>query len=97
VYAVIEWKEKKPLILNVHRSKTCTRLLDELSDPEIDRLRAIVRYRERIIEILDGTFSPTPGEKSLIELTPLQEENHFRDEEGFVHIIAPCKDCVSAQ
>ncbi len=96
MYAVIEWQDAKPLILAFHRDMNCSRLKQELDDPEIDKLRLVVRNPDRIAAVLAGQVVPSRSEKHLIELRPSSEPGLFLDPDANPHRIAPCPDCVGA-
>jgi hypothetical protein len=93
--AIVESVNGEPLILNYHTRRDCARLLEEVNDPDLDRLRDITRYPDRISEILLGSFQPPRGFKDLIALIATGRVNEFRDREGAVHIIAPCRLCAN--
>lgn len=98
VFACVERvSDLGPLILAVHLDPDCQRLDDELHSPDLDRLRAVTRYPDRLSEILRGTWSPPVGAKSVIRLTPLPEEDWFAGEDGDRHRCPRCPDCWGNQ
>src|SRR5262244_2364387 len=93
VFAIIEVMDGRPLILACHLRPDCPRLLHEATDAEADQFRAIVRHPDRIADLLQGSFQPLPGTKSLMTLCATDAENEFVDADGSVHIIAKCQEC----
>ncbi len=94
VFAVIELCDGRPVILNYHRNRDCHRLKNELSDPDVDRIRQIIRYPDKIGEIIGGEFTAPPSAKSVIDLETTDNPEWFMDDEGNRHKISPCQDCA---
>lgn len=97
VFAVIQWEQGRPVILSYHRDRTCPRIDAELHDPELDKLRQVIRDPDQVHEVLTGDLALHTSEKVLTTLEETERAHCFRAPQGTLHLIAPCRSCVDIE
>ena len=95
VFVVVAFRRGRPVCLNFHTDRECGRVRAELTDPEMEKLRDLVAYPERLSEILRGAFVPERSPLRVDVFTPAPNGEALVAADGGLHVIAPCPECAA--